>query len=429
MRTRLLLTLVAVVTAVLLALTQRLQLDWDWSESHRNRLSSESLAALEALQTPVEVQVFIEDYPVQRAALRDLLEKYRRASPRFHYRFVDPRRNPEAVRKNGIVRTPTLMLQAGDRYQRVETVDEQHLTTALARLGRQGTGWIGALTGHGEAKLHGQANFDLGDFGRLLEEQGYRVVAVDPTATGQIPENLDLLVLAAPSSPLADGEIQVLKRYLDDGGNLLWLAEGRLSPPLAEALGLHFLPGVVVDAAAADLGIDRPTVAVARPAGEHPVTRNLAGPVLLPRSHALEAAPTNGWRPQVLLRTGPRSWNETGALKGTIQRDPEAGEQQGPLAVAVTLERGAQRAVVAGDADFLSNSFLGNGANRDFGLALVRWLTGNEKLIQVRPHQAPDRSLHWSRATMAAVAGLFLAGLPLLLALTGLLVAWRRRRA
>ncbi len=427
-RHRLMLLLVALATALALAGLTRLNSRWDWTDAKRNTLSQSSQAALAALDGPVAVSVYLENYPVQRAAVRELLEKYRRADHRFSYRFIDPKTHPEEIRKNGIVRTPTLLLHAGSHYQRVETVDESHLTAALARLGRKGTGWIGALTGHGEARLFGQANFDLGDFGRLLEQQGYRVVAIDATATGQIPENLDLLIMAAPATRLAAGEIQILKRYLDDGGNLLWLADGMLLPEMASALGISFLPGVVVDAAAAGLGLDRPTVAVARPADDHPVTRALAGPVLLPRARAIKAQRANGWQPQPLLRTGPRSWNETGALKGAIQRDPQVGEEQGPLTLAVALTRGAQRVAVVGGSDFLGNSFLGNGANRPFGLALVRWLSGNDKLIQVKPYRPPDQKLRWPHKTLAAVAALFLAGVPLVLAATGLFIAWRRRR-
>jgi len=419
--------LVLLVTGLALALARHLDREWDWSDSGRNRLHAATLEVLQALEGPVEIEVFLEDYPVQRAALRDLLERYRRAYSALDYRFTDPAREPQRARELGIARTPTLLLRHGGREERLEQVDEAALSSALARLGRRGSGWIGAVTGHGEAKLHGRANFDLGDFGRLLEQQGYRVVDLDLAASQQLPGNLDLLVLAAPATALAPAETARILHYLERSGNLLWLADGERPEGLARTLELAFLPGTVVDAAAAELGIDTPTVAVARPAGEHPVTGRLEGPVLLPRARALEHQ-ESGWKSRVLLQSSPRSWNETGSLKGVIRRDGAAGERRGPLPLALALERRGQRAAVIGDADFLSNAFLGNGANRPFGLALVRWLTRNDRLVQIPPRQAPDRRLRWKASTLAATAGLFLAGLPLLLAATGLAVAWRRRR-
>ena len=426
LRHRLFLLLLATVVALTLLLSRQHAMLWDWSDAQRNRLHESSREILSALQGDVEIQVFMPDYPVQRAAIRDLLEKYRRAQTGLRYRFIDPAREPERVRELGIARTPLLLLRHRGREERLEKISEENLSNALARLSMESEGFIGAVTGHGEARLHGQANFDLGDFGRLLERRGYRIVELDLT-TGQIPRNLDLLVLAAPASELSDGERARLTEHLEAGGNLLWLADGRIDQGLAERLEVRFLPGVVVDAAAADLGIDQPSVAVARPATEHRITRGLKGPVLMPRARALEYRGT-AWRAIPLLRSSGRSWNETGRLKGVIERDPAAGERRGPLDLALLLSRAEQQVAVIGDADFLSNSFIGNGANQGFGLALVHWLASNRQLVEIPPSRARDQQLHWSANTSAAMAGLFLVVIPALLALSGFLVPWWRRR-
>ena len=258
-------------------------------------------------------------------------------------------------------------------------------------------------------------------------EKGYRIIDLDLTATRQLPRNLTLLVLAAPATQLSQAETELLDGYLEQGGNLLWLADGSIPETLARSLEIRFLPGAVVDAAAADLGIESPTVAVGRPAGDHRLVRKLNSPVLMPRARALRHDGT-AWDATALLRTGPRSWNETGDLKGMIQRNPEQGEERGPLTLALLLSRGEQQVVVTGDADFLSNSFVGNGANQAFGLGVIHWLGRNEHLVDIPPSRALDQKLHWQASTSAAVAGLFLVVFPVLLALTGLLVPWRRRR-
>lgn len=426
LRHRLFPLLLATLVALILLLSREHALLWDWSASGRNQLHERSREILSTLQDEVEIEVFMPDYPVQRAAIRELLEKYRRAHQDLRYRFIDPARQPERVRELGIARTPLLLARYRGRQQRLEKITEENLSNALARLSMESEGFIGAITGHGEARLHGEANFDLGDFGRLLESHGYRIVDLD-LVTAQIPRNLDLLVLAAPASEFSAGERARLAAHLEAGGNLLWLAGGRVDEGLASLLELRFLPGVVVDAAAADLGIDQPTVAVARPASQSRITEELEGPVLMPRAKAVEYLGT-AWQTTPLLRSSARSWNETGSLKGVIQRDPSAGEQRGPLDLALLLSRGEQWVAVVGNADFISNSFIGNGANQAFGLALVHWLGRNRHLVKIPPTAAPDQQLHWSADRSAAMAGLFLLLIPALLALAGFLIPWRRRR-
>jgi len=427
MRHRLFPLLLGLVVILALLLGQRHGWQWDWSGDQRNRLAPATRALLDALPGPLEGELYLEDYPVQRAAARKLLARFRHAKADFHYRFIDPATHPEALRERGIGRTPTLLLRHGGREARVERLTEGAIARALARLSPRARIWIAALKGHGEARLHGQANFDLGDFGAQLQRRGYRLTDLDLDGLARLPDNLRLLILAAPRQPLPAAHLERLRTYLAQGGNLLWLAEGPWPEALARELHLERLPGVLVDAAAADLGIDRPTVAVGRPADDHPATTTLAAPVLLPSAKALR--PGEGpWRARILLQSSPRSWNETGLLQGVIQRDPQQGEVAGPLPLALALERGDQRVAVIGDGDFLSNAYLGNGANRAFGLALVDWLTEGASPAAPSTGEPPDRRLRWSAATTAAVGGFFLLFLPLALAAIGLFNAWRRSR-
>ena len=87
-----------------------------------------------------------------------------------------------------------------------------------------------------------------------------------------------------------------------------------------------------------------------------------------------------------------------------------------------------QRVAVIGDADFLANSYLGNGGNLQLGLALVRWLTGADAMVGIATRDAPDLRLELSQATMLVIALGALFGMPLLLLATGLIIRTRRRQ-
>ena len=84
--------------------------------------------------------------------------------------------------------------------------------------------------------------------------------------------------------------------------------------------------------------------------------------------------------------------------------------------------------MVTGDGDFLTNTYLGNGANLQLGLNLLNWLTLDDALIAVRPRAAPDPNLNLSDQALALIAGVFLIGLPGTLLISGWLIGFYRRR-
>jgi len=135
------------------------------------------------------------------------------------------------------------------------------------------------------------------------------------------------------------------------------------------------------------------------------------------------------WHKTPLLQTQAPAWNETGPIRGQVSRDLALGEQAGPLTLglAITREQNPQqRLLLIGDGDFLSNAFLGNAGNLDLGLALVRWLTRDDDLIQIPAHTASDLSLELPANAGLAIGLGFLILLPLGLMLVGLSIWWRR---
>src|SRR5690349_6750669 len=89
---------------------------------------------------------------------------------------------------------------------------------------------------------------------------------------------------------------------------------------------------------------------------------------------------------------------------------------------------GTNSVAVIGDGDFLSNSFLGNGGNREFGQRLFNWLLADDALIEIADRGAPDRQLDLGPTGLALISIGFLLALPLLLLCCGGLIWWRRRR-
>src|SRR6185295_10244211 len=178
------------------------------------------------------------------------------------------------------------------RHERLTHLSERAFSGALSRLLRPHARVIAFVAGHGERKPAGERNADLGRFAAALAEQGARALELDLAHAAQVPENVDLLVLASPDHPLAESEQALLTDYLDRGGALLWLAEpggDAQAPALAKALGVNLLPGTLVDGAAQGLGIGDPSFLAPAEYPKHAVTDGFALTMLLPQVAALAA--------------------------------------------------------------------------------------------------------------------------------------------
>ena len=414
----------------------------DWTAGARNTVSVQTRRLLDEITDPVSITAFVREDKLLEKQIRDLVGSYQRFKDDVSLDFLNPDTAPEQVRELGIASGGELVISYQGRREHIQTLSEQQLTNALLRLARQETRWIVFLTGHGERQPAGETNHGLGIFGQELERKGLHVQTLSLVESG-IPANTHLLVIASPRVDLLPGEVDKLLAYVERGGNLLWLAEpGTLHglEPLAEQLGIEFLPGMVVDATTQMFGIDNPSFAVITAYSNHVITSELNTVTVFPKAAALEINAADGWRATPLLTTLERSWTELDELKGQIQFDPDTDEHAGPLDIGVALARdrpnensgtataAEQRIVVIGDGDFLSNSYLGNAGNLGLGLNLVHWLGHDDSFIDIRVPSAPDTTLVLGRVAQAVIGLGFFIGLPLVLLLSGIVIWLRRRR-
>ena len=430
--------LFALVIGLLAWLSVRYPLQADWTVNGRNTLSVASQTLLAHMDGPIRITAYIREQPALRDAIARVIGRYQRYKPDLTLHFVNPDLLPDRARELGISGDGLLYVDYRGRGEKLQQLNEQALTQVLQRLSRSEERVVLFLDGHGERKPLGIANHDLGTFGRELEKIGIQPRPFDLALEARIPTDAAALVIAGPRTPLPPGTVEAILEYVRQGGHLLWLRDPddpAVLQPLAAALGIAFLPGVVVDADAPSLGIKNPAFIPIADYGPHPITDKLRTPALLPQAAALTIQPTAGWTTTVLLESQARSWTETGPLDGPLRFDPDSAEQSGPLTVGVALSRPRpdaaprqQRIVVIGDGDFLSNTYLGNGANLELGLNIFNWLTWDDTPILIPPRTAPDPNLNLSAGALAVMAAVFLIGLPAALLASGWLIGFRRRR-
>jgi ABC-type uncharacterized transport system involved in gliding motility auxiliary subunit len=455
-------------------LSTRYSAQFDWTAGGRHTLSDASRKVLDLMKEPITITAYARENAQLRNQIRDQVGRYSRYKKDVTLKFVNPDTQPDKIRELGITMDGEMIVDYQGRTEKIQNAEESTLTNALQRLAVAKERHIVFLEGHGERSPQGQANHDLGQFGEELERKGITVSMVNLGVTPDIPDNTDVLVLAGPRANLLPGEITLIQNYVKKGGNLFWLADpGDLHglSPLAEQLGITFLPGTVVDASTQLFGIDDPTFALVADYPAHPVTYNFQTMTLFPAAAALDKSAEGDFLREPLLSTLARSWTETGAIEGKIQFNEEKGERKGPLHIGYALTReikpaeesadsdkkpeektgeqaaaektekqdveaskeadkkpAEQRVVVIGDGDFLSNAFLGNGGNLELGLNIIHWLSQNEALINIPAKTAPDRKLELSPVASGVIGVGFLIALPAGLIGTGAAIWFKRRR-
>ena len=432
--------LLLVLMMLLAWVAREYRAEWDVTANARNTLSQGTQEALRQFDGPVNVTAYAMakdggGNDVHKL-LQEKLRPWQRIKPDLSVAMVDPRDDPKRANAAGLRSPNEMVIEHQGRAEHVplEQFNEQNFVNALIRLTRTGTTVVYWLDGHGERKLDGIANHDLGEFGRQLQMKGYKLSSLNLSIAQDVPRNAATLIIASPQTDLQEGEVAKLRAHIEAGGNLLWLIDPeplRGLDPIADFLGLVLTPGTVVDPSIKPRS-GPPTLAVGSNYARHPVTGAFRLNTLFPGSRQIGMADREGWRMTPLIEVAQRGWVETGKLDDKPVFD-ETRDFRGPVNIATAFERTAgdrqQRVMVVGNGNFLANAFLGNGGNLQLGMAMMNWLSGDDKMISIPPRPATDAQLDIDQTMLYLITFTFLAVLPLAFAITGVVVWWRRRKA
>ncbi|HWA14415.1 MAG TPA: DUF4350 domain-containing protein [Burkholderiales bacterium] len=417
--------------------TRDLKTSWDLTQGKRNTLSDAAADVLRQLKGPIQVTAYATAQDAEgdvRKTVQTFLGPFQRAKADFKLDFVDPREQPQKAQAAGIRMNGELVVEYNGRSEHLTNLTEQELANLLLRLARSSERLVMWLDGHGEPRLDGRANHDLGDFGNQLALKGFKTAALNLAQAQDIPDNISLLIVAAPRVDLLPGEVARVKRWLEKGGNLLWLIDNdslRGMQAVADELGLSLTSGTVVDPAAARLKLPA-TFSLATGYGQHRITENSSLTSVFPYARRIGAAEGAKWKFTPLVEVAQGGWLETSGIDDNVAFNKDR-DVRGPIVAGAALERDAgsrkQRVVVVGTSQFLANQYAGLLGNMDLGINMVNWLAGDESLITVQPRSRQDLTLEFSRAGLALVGFGFLVILPLAFLVTGGVVWWRRRKA
>jgi ABC-type uncharacterized transport system involved in gliding motility auxiliary subunit len=422
-------------------LSVRYKTELDWTAGKRNSISVASQKQLAAMPDPIAFTAFIPSGDAEaRNGLKFDVARYQRYKKNITLTFVDPSAQPQKVRELNVQGAGEVVVEYQGRHENLHATTEPIMTTALQRLTFAGEQWVVFLEGHGERAVgDSETQSGYGKFADALRGKGLKVQALNLAKTGNIPDNTSVLVLAGTMQEPLAGESQLLQAYVAKGGALLWLNDSDSKAdiaPLSKELAITWQKGVVIDPVAQELQL---------PAGfyvpggypPNPVTQGFDQYTLYPLAEAVSADKGTTWNAIPLLNSSDHSWLETEPkMGGEVQYDGK--DIKGPLNVGLTLMREhkdavdakgrAQRIALIGNANFLTNTYLAQQGNQQFGINLVQWLASRDSQLNIDIPKAPDTSLNMPSWAVAAISISFVALLPLLLIGYGVMRWVVRRR-
>ncbi len=437
--------LLSISIALLAGLSNKYNFESDWTKNNRNTLSDVSIKLLQQIPAPVKITTFIPDGNLlsNRQYIKELVGKYQKYKKNITLEIINPDTSPDLVRQLKVTGYGEVVVEYEGRNEHITQLTEQTLSNTLQRLLRQGERRLLFVTGHGERKPDGRANYDWNDFAEKLKIKGITTELLKLNETPNIPD-VAAIVIASPQVDYLPGEVKLIIDYVKRGGNVLWVQEPGKSlfglQPLAELLGINFYPGTIVDPTAQMMNVNDPSFSIVTNYPTHAITRDFQYISIFPKAVGIiHAAVKEDWLAKPFLQTVARSWSETGVLKGAIDYNEDT-DIVGPLTIGLSITRKdkeetadknskKQRIVILGDGDFLSNTYLGNQGNLNIGHNIINWISNDDSFISIPSSSAADSQINISDLMGAIIGLFFLIILPLALLVSGTLIWYKRRSA
>jgi len=420
----------------------------DWTAGKRHSLSQETIQLLQQLSSPVKLRSYQTTDPALNQAINEILQRYKNNKDDFEFAIINPEIFIEQAKADGIQQYGQTVIEYQGKLEKISNLNEESLSNALLRLQRNQKPNLLFVSNHGERDILDSSSAGYSLLTNQLSGKGFNSLQInllkDTLPLASTEKNV--LILGSAQHPFIPSEQQKILDYLDAGGNLLWLQDPRKDMPMQKiqsALNIVFINGTIVDnnpEVSRMLQLDHAAIIPVLEYKLHPITQKMQNFTLFTVATGIKGADadadtSNPWILSDLLISSNNSWSETENIASDFSFTP-GSDTPGPLSIGIAQQRQiknqdsliAQRVVVIGDTDFVTNGNLGKGANLDFIIKTITWLAEDDQFISITPKTAPDLTLSLS-ATYTSIIGIFfLIGLPVILFSSGAYIWFNRRK-
>jgi len=318
---------------------------------------------------------------------------------------------------------------------------EKEISAALKRLVVPAPKIVIA-TGNMERSVNktGDKNYKTGfneiSFRYSLINQGFDVSSVDINAQN-IPEQTGILIIADPKTQLSQGAIDRITKYIDEGKNVMLLAEPDTNSALAaitDKLGVSYTKQTLVqesetnspDYLVTDLQKNTDLIKFSETKNDNPI------PLL--GSSGIKITKEAGFKVTPLLKTNNQpAWESQMGITSVSEELKKQPSVTGiPLVVALTrnINGKFQKIIVAGDADFMGNAELSRGGSGTFQFMtdIFSWFSNYEFPIDTSRPENTDKKITINANQVFINKIVFIGLFPLLIVLSAAFILIRRNR-
>lgn len=437
-------------------LSYHYNLRWDVTGARQHTLTESTAAFIAKLKEEVKIIAFYVGIPPKY--LEDLFKEYARLSKgKIKTEIIDPIvQIGYAARFGSIIsgeERKVIVLSGSERRDidfTKQPLSEGRLTNAVIQVARDKR-IVYFLTGHGEYNILDEDANGLDILAKLLIANNVQTKELMLGIKEEIPDDCDVLIIAGPQNHLTEKEEEIVRAYLGQGGDALFLIENtplstpdkplteeekRKNPPLNSILnhwGIDIADDIVVDLnshISGDVGIP----ATRNYLSHRAIVRNLdytfyvrprSISILKDRRQSIKAAPL------VLTASEEGSWGETDRTL-QVKFDKEL-DKQGPVIIASVIwepreenKSSDTRIIVFTDANFLSNAFITQYSNAKMGLNVINWLSELDRRVFIDQKEIKVERLDLTSKQRRTVA-VILFVMPVLIA-TGGIMTWLRQK-
>lgn len=456
--------LTAVVLAILITVNFALSFlpdsyaQADLTANQLYSISSQSKVLLSSLEDDITIYWIVasgeEDEYIEK-----LLHNYEDYSSKVKVEKKDPDLNPDFTNAytDEEVYNNSIIVECGDKYRYIsyeemyevsstdyysmyssadEFSGEKLITSAISYCTTEELPVVHVLEGHGEAELSES-------FTEAIETDNLETETLSLLNGESVPEDVECILINAPSTDISEKEKDMLIDFLEDGGRVLILSGTNSEDELpnlkavAEYYGISIIEGVVVEEST-DYYVFNTPVLLMPEMESSDITDPLISDnyhIILPVAKALDVSEPDGdVTVTPLLESSEDSFIKADGYN-IESYDKEDGDTEGPLTLAALAtkdidDENQMQLVWIASSLMLEDVYnqYSSDANEDFVLNALEMMCEKDDSISVRSKSLTNEYLTISTSDSSLIKVVTIGIIPAVYLIAGIAVVIRRKR-